>query len=191
MQRIGTVRWRRVVYYILPIILMALFVALDRVSKIYFENLYKEQGTTEVIEGFFRFTFLINKGAAWGFLSKVSWGMTFFIIITSVAIIGFIVIYVFSVIKKRTWLTYAMTLVIAGTIGNYIDRVFFGGVTDFLSFTFWGYYFPVFNLADSFLVVGVVMVCIYVLFLDKNAVFKKTKNQEVSVKEDEDGNQNV
>ena len=62
---------------------------------------------------------------------------------------------------------------VGGTVGNFIDRIAVSGVTDFLGFIFGSYYFPVFNLADSFLVVGVIMLMVHFLFLDDGALLKK------------------
>ena len=189
MQRIGTIGWRRIVYYALPVLVLVALILIDQLSKSYFAKLYRENGTTTVIEDFFFVTYHVNTGAAWGFLSNTSWGITFFIILTAVALVGFVLVYAYSVKKKRTWLTYSMAFVIGGTLGNFIDRAAFGGVTDFLSFKFFGYHFPIFNFADSFLVVGVIMLAIYFLFLDKNAVFRKSNKKPKET--DNDGKEDV
>jgi len=68
--------------------------------------------------------------------------------------------------------------VVGGTLGNFIDRLSFNGVTDFISLVFGDYYFPVFNLADSFLTVGVIMLIVHFLFLDESALFKKNNGKE-------------
>ena len=173
MQRIRAIRWRRVIYILIPILVLAFCVFIDQYSKVYFKDLYYANGDTVVIDNFFSFTYLVNKGAAWGVLSNVSWGVTFFIVLTSVSLVAFIGVFIYSLFTKRTFLAYSIAVVIGGTIGNYIDRIFLGGVTDFLKFTFGEYNFPVFNLADSFLVIGVILVAIYLLFVDKNAVFRR------------------
>lgn len=186
MQRIRAVRWRRIIYFIIPIIVLIACVLLDQFSKIYFKDLYLANGDTVVIENFFSFTYLVNKGAAWGVLSNVSWGITFFIILTSVSLVAFAGVFIYALVTKRTFLSYSIAIVIGGTIGNFIDRVFLGGVTDFLKFTFGEYNFPVFNLADSFLVIGVILVAIYFLFIDKNAVFKRKVATEEDVKPEDE-----
>ena len=68
-------------------------------------------------------------------------------------------------------------------IGNFVDRMAFGAVTDFLSFTFGSYVFPTFNMADTFLCVGVAMLMIYYLFLDDSALFGKNGKKEFSDKQ--------
>ena len=80
--------------------------------------------------------------------------------------------------KKYKWLSYSVAFMIGGTLGNFIDRVSFNGVTDFIGFIFGNYHFPIFNLADSFLVVGVIMFIIHCLFIDKEGLFNKMKKEE-------------
>ena len=116
-------------------------------------------------------------------MSGVSWAQTFFKILTVFAVIGFVIFYIYALKKNYRWLKVALIFVIAGTIGNFIDRMLFNEVIDFLGFIFWGYYFPVFNIADSFLVVGTIMIIMHFLFFDKDAIFrKKDANKEVSDK---------
>ena len=67
----------------------------------------------------------------------------------------------------------SLIFLIGGTLGNFIDRLSINGVIDFIGFTFGEYNFPIFNLADTFLVVGVIMLLIQFLFIDENAVFKR------------------
>ena len=173
---------------ILPVVLCAIFVAIDQVTKICFANLYYTAGDTVVIDGFFYFTHTINTGAAWSFLAGVSWGQIFFKIITVVALGGFIFLWVMSVKKKSLWLSISFAFIVGGTIGNFIDRLIFDGVRDFIGFIFGSYYFPVFNLADAFLVEGVIMIIVYLLFLDKGKIFKSKKNKKEDI---QDGNKEI
>lgn len=177
MQRVRANGWKRIILEILPVVILAVLVVLDQISKIYFHNLWKENGDTTVINNFFYLTYTVNTGAAWSFLADVSWGQTFFKVLTSISLIAFVFYYIYSAKKGYTWLKYSLVLIIGGTIGNFIDRLAANGVVDFLSFVFWSYHFPVFNLADSFLTVGVIMLIVHYLFLDANAIFKK-KNKE-------------
>ena len=85
----------------------------------------------------------------------------------------FVCFYIYAIKKNYTWLKYSLAFVMGGTVGNFIDRLLTNAVTDFLSFVFGSYHFPVFNLADSFLVVGVIMLIVHFVFLDEVAIFKK------------------
>lgn len=174
---------RRIIFsLILPIAIIALLILLDQLSKIFFKNLYLENGRTNIIDGFFYFSFLENTGAMWGFLSDKAWAQTFFKIFTGIALVAFAFFFYFAYKKNYRWLKYSIVLIIAGTIGNYIDRLFFNAVRDFIGFTFGTYNYPLFNLADCFLVVGVIMVVVHYLFLDKNAVFGKKNGKKTDSK---------
>lgn len=173
MQRIGIDRCKRIISIALPLVVLALLVLVDQLTKYYFKELYLSSGNTVVIKNFFTLTYTVNTGAAWSFLAGVSWAQTFFKVLTSVSLIIFVVFYFYSVKNNYKWLNYALALIIAGTIGNFIDRILLNGVIDFLSFTFWGWAFPVFNIADSCLTVGVIMLIVHYLFIDKDALLKK------------------
>ena len=181
MQGIGLARRNRiikVVNLIVTLVLFALLILLDQFSKSYFEELYNKQGQTTVIDGFFYLTHVVNKGAAWSFLGDKPWAQTFFKIITIVAICIFIVAYIYAYIKNYRWLQYGVSIAFAGTVGNFIDRLLINGVNDFLSFVFGTYHFPVFNVADICLCVGVAMIIIHMCFIDDNGIFVGKKKDE-------------
>ena len=174
MQRVGANRRKRIIVEIAFLSLFALLIALDQITKYHFSTTMELGDRVAVFEDFFYFSYALNNGAAWSFLSGVSWAQTFFKIITSIALIVFICIYVYSVKKGYKWLKVSFIFIISGTVGNFIDRLFNSGcVIDFLSFVFGDYSFPIFNLADTFLVVGMIMFIINLLFIDENAIFKK------------------
>ncbi len=168
---------RRIISIILSIMLLGILIAVDQITKYYFKDLFDSQGTTVVIDNFFSFTYVENDGAAWSFLSGVSWAQTFFKVLTGFSLILFGVFYYYAFVKDYKWLKVSLILIIAGTVGNFIDRLLLNYVIDFLAFEFWGWAFPVFNFADSCLCVGVVMLIIHYCFIDKDTVFKiKKKN---------------
>ena len=187
MQRVGVNRRKLICRIIVPLVLCAIFVAIDQVSKIYFANLHNAVGNTMVIDGFFYFTHTMNTGAAWSFLADVWWGQIFFKVITVIALGGFVCLWVISIKKKSWWLSVGFAFIVGGTIGNFIDRLIFDGVRDFIGLIFGSYKFPVFNLADAFLVVGIIMLIVYVLFIDKGELFKSKKKKT----EGQDGNEKV
>ena len=178
MQRIGTNGRKRIIFEVVSACLILLFIALDQISKHYFATNLEYGEDVPIIEGFFYFTYVQNKGAAWSFLSDASWGQTFFKILTSVSLFAFAYFYYYSSKKQYKWLKIALAFAIGGTIGNFIDRLINNAVIDFIGFTFGTYNFPIFNLADSFLVVGVIMIFIHLFFFDEGAIFKRKNAKE-------------
>ena len=133
--------------------------ALDQITKIMVETTMNLKDSIEIIKGFFSITYVQNTGAAWSIMEGQMW---FFYIITVVALV--VMIYIFKDTKEHQWwLRMAVILLIAGTLGNFIDRVAFQYVRDFLDFIILGYDFPVFNVADISLCIGVGMVALETL----------------------------
>ncbi|MNW29384.1 Lipoprotein signal peptidase [compost metagenome] len=108
-----------------------------------------------VIGDFFLITSHRNRGAAFGILEGQR---VFFIIVTVIVLIG-IVWYLLKVIKLgNKLLPTALSLVLGGAVGNFLDRAVAGEVVDFLQFNFGSYTFPIFNVADSCIVIGVALI---------------------------------
>lgn len=124
-----------------------------------------------VIENFFYFTSHRNKGAAWGILQNQ---MGFFYVITLVVVIG-IIYYMEKYVKDDKLMAIALTLILGGAIGNFIDRLFRKEVVDFLDFQIFSYDYPIFNMADSALVVGVGLVFIATIIDERKK--KALKNE--------------
>ena len=113
--------------------------------------------TKEFIPGFLSLTHLRNTGAAWSLLEGK---MIFFYVIT--VIVSVVIIYLLiKNYKKSVWYSVGLSFVLAGAIGNFIDRVRLGYVVDMLQTDFMN--FPIFNVADSTLVVGVICIFIYLI----------------------------
>ena len=100
-----------------------------------------------------------NTGAAWGIFS----GQTIWLIVVSIIMI--VVLFVFNnfVKNKNTFYSISFGFIIGGALGNLVDRISLNYVRDFIYLDFWPT-FPIFNLADSFLCVGAVMLAVYILF---------------------------
>ena len=174
MQRTRTIGWRRIILEIIPLLVLVLSIIIDQWSKAFFSNLWRENnGDIEVIKDFFYITYTVNTGAAFSFLAGKTWAQTFFKILTCLALVMFSIFYVYAYKRKYTWLKYSLSLVIGGTIGNFIDRIMYNGVVDFVGLIFFGWRFPIFNFADVCMCIGVIMTIIHFLFLDKNAIFRK------------------
>ncbi len=135
-------------------ILMILIVILDQLSKWFIQSHYILMGRQTVIPGFFYITYVQNTGAAWSILS----GKQTFLIAVSVVEIAVIAWFFFYKRKEQTRLyTTSLALMLGGAFGNLIDRIFLHYVRDFLDFIIFGYDFPVFNIADSALCIGVAL----------------------------------
>lgn len=148
---------------IASILFVILLVVLDQASKIYLTLVNKTSPIDlEVIRGFFRITYTCNDGAAFSILK----GKRVFFIIMTIAVVCLIVYYLLK--NKVYWVEkYSLLLIISGAVGNLIDRIMYGYVIDFLDFIIFGYDFPVFNIADSFITIGAIGLIISILFLNK------------------------
>jgi signal peptidase II len=126
-------------------------VALDQITKYAIEARLSLGQSIELIKGFFSLTYARNTGAAWSILTGQ---MTFFYIISTIALIV-MTYFLWKTDKKETLQRVALALLIAGTLGNFIDRLMFQYVRDFLDFIIIGYDFPIFNVADISLNVAI------------------------------------
>jgi signal peptidase II len=145
-------------YYILAIVI----IAIDQLSKWFIVKTMEIGESIPVIESFIYITSHRNPGAAWGILKGQ---MMFFYIVTTVVI--FVVIYYMkSYAKQSKLIGIGLALILGGAIGNFIDRIFRKEVVDFLDVYIGSYNYPIFNIADSSLVVGVILVLI-ATFLDE------------------------
>lgn len=131
----------------------------DQLSKIIVSSSMRLSSSHTIIDNFFYFTYAHNEGAAWGMLEgKIS----LFLLVSVVAAIG--MIYYFTKTTKEEVLTrFGLVLAFAGAIGNLIDRVCFGYVRDFIDFIILGYNFPIFNIADMALVIGIGLIILEIL----------------------------
>ncbi len=129
---------------------------LDQLTKALVTRSFSLGETKTIIPHFFHLTYLENTGAAWGILQRNTWllvlfgGVAFFLLNQELS-------------KKKTLSkveTIGFGLLLAGILGNLIDRLLRDCVIDFLDFHFFGIYFPVFNLADIGIVVGVILLLI-------------------------------
>ena len=143
------------------IILSIIFVIADQVSKLIVISKTK---SVEVIKSFFYLTYTNNNGAAFSILT----GKRILLIIVTFIVIGILVYYIRKTEIKENINKIALSLVIGGSIGNLIDRIVRGVVVDFLDFKILGYNYPIFNLADTFIVLGVFLLLIGMFRKDKN-----------------------
>ncbi len=131
-------------------------ILLDQITKL-LVSIYLEH--IEVISNFFSLTYVENKGAAWGILNN----STIILVGISVVVLLMISKYISSTIEFTKLSVVSYGLLIGGIFGNLIDRIFRGYVIDFLNFNILGYHFPVFNIADTMIVIGVILMFIEVI----------------------------
>lgn len=105
-----------------------------------------------------------NEGAAFSFLAGAGGWQRWFFAAIAVAITAFMTAWIWKLKPSQRWLAFALALVIGGAIGNLYDRVTLGYVVDFLDFWWGDYHFPAFNIADSAITVGAIMLIIDMLF---------------------------
>ena len=148
----------------LPLVVTAILVVIDQITKYIALSSLKPIGSMSFIKGFMDFTFVENRGAAFGILEGQRW---FFVVATIV--ISVAIIYAFVKMPKKKEYKYmklALVLILAGAFGNVIDRLFRGYVVDFFEFTFIDW--PVFNVADIYVVVGTIIFAFLILFVIKD-----------------------
>jgi signal peptidase II len=138
-----------------------LVVVFDQLSKTIVSTNMEVGDSIVIIEKVLSFTYVRNEGAAWGILSDHRW---IFLVLTALAIIA-IPIITYKLRGFGYFFAIAMSLIWGGAIGNMIDRLFIGSVVDFIEVTFIEY--PVFNIADSCVVIGGIMLLIYLVFINK------------------------
>lgn len=142
-------------YYIgISLFITIVILILDQITKYIITKTMQIGDSFELIPNFLNITSHRNSGAAWGILSGK---MAFFYIITVVILIVLIVFYIKEA-KHNLLMQVAISLLFAGALGNFIDRVLNGEVVDFVDTYIFSYNFPIFNVADSSLTIGVLLI---------------------------------
>lgn len=152
---------------------------LDQLSKYLVVQNMELYDSVEIIPGILNFTYIENKGAAFGMLADHRW---VFLIVSTVAIAAF-VFYIVKYRPKNLLLRVALSFVVGGGIGNMIDRCLRGSVVDFIDVKFIDFY--VFNIADSFVCVGCGLMILYLIISEIKEYRNKKKNTEEVNESDE------
>lgn len=166
--------------YIIP----AGIVVFDILTKIWVKSAFKIQGTSkEILGSFLKFTYLENAGIAFGIFSDISHtsvAKNLIFLLVTLAAVGFIV-YLIKV-TKEFFPRLSLYFILGGALGNIVERtfghifyfgkfkLFYGRVVDFIDVGFGASRWPSFNVADSFITVGVVLLIVYTLFFEKKEV---------------------
>ena len=144
--------------------LLGVIVLLDQITKLIVDRTMTLYHSIAVIDGVFNLTYIRNTGAAFGILAGS--GAAFrlpFLVLFSLLAIGFIIVMLRRLPERETGLIIALTFILGGAVGNLIDRFAYGEVIDFLDFYWAGYHWPAFNIADSFISVGVTITIYYLI----------------------------
>ncbi|HNV43199.1 MAG TPA: signal peptidase II [Exilispira sp.] len=163
---------------LLVLLIILVTVALDQLTKYIVSVKIPIYGTIRIIPGFLNFRHITNYGFLLGLGSNLNDGSMFnpVVIITIIALIILLAYFIYIVLNEKTskYLLITFSILIGGAWGNFIDRLIKGKVVDFIEFTLpaahWGrYYFsslPIFNLADFFVSVGIIMLLIYYFIIE-------------------------
>jgi signal peptidase II len=156
-------------YYALAI----LVIILDQASKWAVAKFMEIGETIPIWEGVFHLTSHRNAGAAFGILQNQRW----FFIVTTLIVIAGIILYLRRTRANQPLLSAGLAFILGGAIGNFIDRLFFGKVVDFFHFVLID--FPIFNVADSAITIGVSLIILDALLDTKKNKNKTETNQEL------------
>lgn len=131
---------------------IAFVIALDQFTKALVVNSFQLYSSIELIPDFLRLSYTINKGIIFGFLGSFGW-IPFFITV----LVLIMLIYYYDRLPKTVAGQVFWALIIAGAVGNLIDRILYGFVIDFIDIIFW----PAFNIADAAITVGIIGLIIH------------------------------
>jgi signal peptidase II len=157
--------------YLILLIVFVILLMLDQASKLLIEHTVPLHQAIEVIPGFFAIVHVQNRGAAFGLLAGLSGASTLFVVISLIAIV--LICAYFRWIKEEEVLTpFCLALVLTGAVGNLIDRFRLGSVVDFLDVHYQGWHWPAFNVADSCITIGVLLLALKILWGEKKETAK-------------------
>jgi len=135
---------------------------LDLVTKTVANNTLDLLKKNEIINNFFYLTLCYNTGGAWSILS----GNVIILVIISLFALALVI---YTMVKSKSkFYIYSSALFVSGLIGNLFDRIVYSKVIDFLDFIIFGYDFPVFNVADCFICIGVALMMVALIKEEKD-----------------------
>jgi len=172
------------VSYIIAFLAVVGIVGIDQYTKYIISTTMCLGDSKTFLKGVLDICFIENSGSAWGMLSGHTWILLALTLVVMLVCITLLLRHG----SKSKILFWAIILILAGGIGNMIDRIFRSGkVVDFLQFGFWKT-FPVFNIADIFVVIGAGMLILY-FFLDMYNDYKSKKSTAISSRENKNNNE--
>jgi len=127
---------------------------------------------------FLDWTLLHNTGAAFSFLAEAGGWQRWFFVAVAVVVSGVLLVWLKRTPRQFWWLGMALALILGGAVGNLYDRAVHGYVVDYISVHYGGYYFPAFNLADSAITAGAIILIVDMLFLSGGGEKLPQENEE-------------
>ena len=145
--------WKK---WLLFVLVVGAVLALDQSTKQYIDANFKLYESRTVLDGFFNLTYVRNSGAAFGMLARQDpkWLRLFFLTVTALAVV-IVTFYYYRIPWSQRLTLCGLCLILAGALGNGIDRYLIGQVIDFLDVYLGDYHWPAFNVADSAICIGV------------------------------------
>ncbi|EFW82285.1 signal peptidase II [Pseudomonas savastanoi] len=140
--------------------LSVLVLVIDQASKYYFENALSLYQQIIVIPDFFSWTLAYNTGAAFSFLADGAGWQRWLFALIAIVVSAVLVVWLKRLGRDDTWLAVALALVLGGALGNLYDRIVLGHVIDFILVHWQNRCFPAFNVADSAITVGAIMLAL-------------------------------
>lgn len=146
-------------------IIILLLLALDQITKFFVAKNIAHFGSLDVIPSFFKIIHIHNKGAILGFFSNSGHPWVLILLrAASLIALGFVLYYFIKIPASCTFMNVSLSLILAGALGNQVDRFSRGFVIDFLDFSFWGWHWPTFNVADLCISIGAALLAFLFFF---------------------------
>jgi len=144
------------------LVFAACLLIIDQLTKLWFDSALRYGERFQVLP-FFDFTLLYNRGAAFSFLADEAGWQRWFFTVLGLGAASFI-LWMMHKNRTQTRLLLALALILSGALGNVIDRVAYGHVIDFLLFYWQNWYYPAFNVADSCITLGAILLILDEIF---------------------------
>jgi signal peptidase II len=155
--------------YALSLLIAGIVFTLDQISKSLVRELLPLNHSLVVVQGFLNLVHIQNPGMIFGIFSQSTYTLkSYLLIIVSLAAITFLFFLLRSLKEKNLFFTIALSLTLGGAIGNLVDRIVLGKVVDFIDVYWSTYHWPAFNVADSAISIGMVILVIQVLRDENN-----------------------
>ncbi len=147
------------------VLVSGIIIAADQITKFYIKTNFLFSETIVVIQNFFNLTYVLNPGGAFGIFAQQSPEIRKLIFLFMSSLVALFILWFYKkTAPGHVFLSYGLALIIGGAVGILIDRFSYGKVVDFLDFYLGSYHWPAFNVADSAISVGMVILVYHILF---------------------------